>query len=76
MKLLFWKKDLFQTKRSSGFGLALVAETTTGMSLSCEGVGTAGMVPEDLGSRVANLLLSEISNVSFPSVTKLSLFVF
>lgn len=65
---------------SSGFGLSLVAESSTGCflagtgvyidisllffptsSTTAEGVGAAGQLPEDLGKRVARLLLEEIA---------------
>jgi len=48
---------------SAGFALSLVAESTTGNSLSSESVGSGGTVPEDLGIKAANLLLAEIANV-------------
>jgi RNA 3'-terminal phosphate cyclase-like protein len=47
---------------SPGFGLLLVAESTTGCSLSAEAVGSAKIVPEDLGKKVSNILLNEIRN--------------
>lgn len=55
--------------RSPGFGLSLVAETTNGAFLSAElvsnpqGEGVA-VLPEDLGTNCAKLLLEEIYRVS------------
>lgn len=45
---------------SPGFGVALVAETTTGMLLSSEAVGQAGVLPEAVGVTAADGLLEEI----------------
>lgn len=45
---------------SSGYGLALVAETTTGMVMSTEMTGQQGVPPEDFGVHVARMLLEEI----------------
>ncbi|EGG15129.1 RNA 3'-terminal phosphate cyclase family protein [Cavenderia fasciculata] len=47
---------------SPGYGLTLVAETTTGCCLSAECMASEGEIPEDLGQRTANLLLEEILN--------------
>lgn len=55
--------DLHKGKSSGaspGFGLALVAETTSGALLSAEAVGAAGLMPEDLGVTVADALLEQI----------------
>ncbi len=38
-----------ESGRSPGFGLSLVAETTTGVILSAECVARPGELPEDLG---------------------------
>jgi len=51
--------------RSPGFGISLVAETTTGAMLSVQTASTpAGegksVVPEDLGKQAAEMLLEEI----------------
>jgi RNA 3'-terminal phosphate cyclase-like protein len=43
-----------------GFGLALVAETTTGTLLSAELAGGPSILPEELGCTVADALLVEI----------------
>lgn len=53
---------------SPGFGLSLVAESTTGALLSVQTASTpAGggqpTVPEDLGKQAAHLLLEEIYRV-------------
>lgn len=45
---------------SPGFGLTLVAETTSGSILSAEVVGAGGVLPEDVGSSAANALLEQI----------------
>eukprot|EP01102_Stenamoeba_stenopodia_P005068 TRINITY_DN15572_c0_g1_i1.p1 TRINITY_DN15572_c0_g1~~TRINITY_DN15572_c0_g1_i1.p1 ORF type:complete len:388 (-),score=79.54 TRINITY_DN15572_c0_g1_i1:17-1084(-) len=47
---------------SPGFGLALVAESTTGALLSVEQVAEPGELPEDLGKMTAYLLLEEVYN--------------
>ena len=58
------------TLRSPGFGLTLVAETTTGVFLTAEvcsnpkGSEDGPSVPEDLGKLGAKLLLEEIYRVS------------
>lgn len=55
--------------RSPGFGISLVAETTTGSMLSVQtasapaGEGQS-VVPEDLGKQAAEMLLEEIYRVS------------
>lgn len=56
---VFYALSLLST-RSPGFGLTLVAESTTGVLLSAEGVGAAGMLPEDLSRSVSNQLLLKI----------------
>ncbi|KCV72270.1 18S rRNA biogenesis protein RCL1 [Fonticula alba] len=45
---------------SPGYGISLVAESTTGALLSAESCGAAGEPPEELGLRVARLLYSAI----------------
>ena len=45
---------------SPGFGVALVAETTSGALLSAEVCGGAGVLPEDAGLTAADALLEEI----------------
>lgn len=45
---------------SPGFGVALVAETTTGALLAAESSGQAGVLPEDIGVTAADGLLAEI----------------
>eukprot|EP01133_Synstelium_polycarpum_P018950 gene18950-22677_t len=47
---------------SPGYGLTLVAETTTGCCISAECMGAPGETPEDLGEKTANFLLEEILN--------------
>ena len=47
--------------KSPGFGLSLVAETTTGVLFSADCVARAGELPEDLGARAAGHLLEEVS---------------
>jgi hypothetical protein len=49
--------------RSPGFGLSLVAESTTGVLLHCESYAAAGETPEDVGRRAAKGLIREISKV-------------
>lgn len=46
--------------KSPGFGLSLVAETTTGNLLSAEVVANKGELPEDLGQRCAKMLFEEV----------------
>lgn len=46
---------------SPGFGLSLVAETTTGALISADCVAAAGELPEALGVRTSNNLFEEIS---------------
>ena len=47
---------------SPGFGLALVAETTSGALLSSEMVGGPELLPEHVGTSVADALLSEVAS--------------
>eukprot|EP00035_Acanthoeca_spectabilis_P020911 m.435246 g.435246 ORF g.435246 m.435246 type:complete len:361 (+) comp17828_c0_seq1:4638-5720(+) len=46
--------------KSPGFGLSLVAESTTGALLSAECIARPAELPEDLGKRAAKSLLAEI----------------
>lgn len=48
---------------SPGFSLIIVAETTTGAFLSAEGIGQAGVPPEDVASRVTKDFLFRISEM-------------
>ncbi|PVU97564.1 hypothetical protein BB559_001965 [Furculomyces boomerangus] len=55
--------DAYKGKESGlspGFGLTLVAESTTGALISTELNGAAGMPSEDLGKECAKQLLSEV----------------
>eukprot|EP01118_Nematostelium_gracile_P001486 TRINITY_DN1153_c0_g1_i1.p1 TRINITY_DN1153_c0_g1~~TRINITY_DN1153_c0_g1_i1.p1 ORF type:complete len:372 (-),score=84.18 TRINITY_DN1153_c0_g1_i1:62-1177(-) len=47
---------------SPGFGLSLVAESSTGNAMGCDGAAEGGSLPEELGVRVANALLNEVAN--------------
>jgi len=47
---------------SPGFALSLVAESTTGCTLSSELTGAGGILPEEVGLQTANRLLNEVSN--------------
>lgn len=49
--------------RSPGYGLTLVAESTTDVQLGVERMAEAGDTAEDLGKRVAQQLLNEVSRV-------------
>jgi RNA 3'-terminal phosphate cyclase-like protein len=51
-----------ESGRSPGFGVSLVAETTTGCMLASEATATPGVLPEDLGSRSSKLLCQEIQS--------------
>lgn len=46
---------------SPGFGVSLVAETTTGCFVSAEACAEGGALPEDLGADAACALLEEVS---------------
>ncbi|KAJ1834296.1 hypothetical protein IWW55_002490 [Coemansia sp. RSA 2706] len=46
---------------SPGFGLSLVAESTTGVVMTAEMTASAGDTPEDIGREAARLLLAEIA---------------
>lgn len=55
--------------RSPGFGISLVAETTTGSMLSVQTASSPvgegqSVIPEDLGKQAAEMLLEEIYRVS------------
>lgn len=52
--------------RSPGFGLSLVAESTTGVLIHTELYAKAGETPEDIGRRSAKQLYLEISRVRLP----------
>eukprot|EP01126_Amoeba_proteus_P035862 TRINITY_DN3628_c0_g1_i4.p1 TRINITY_DN3628_c0_g1~~TRINITY_DN3628_c0_g1_i4.p1 ORF type:complete len:156 (-),score=13.53 TRINITY_DN3628_c0_g1_i4:122-589(-) len=45
---------------SSGYGLTLVAETTTGCSLSTELMAEKGMLPEEVAEKCTKTLFNEI----------------
>ena len=47
--------------RSPGFGLSLVAESTTGVLLASEWMGEGGTTPEDVGLNAAKLLYRQIA---------------
>ncbi|CAN6674955.1 RNA 3'-terminal phosphate cyclase-like protein [Trichomonascus vanleenenianus] len=51
-----------ESGKSPGFGITIVAETKPGWAISAEGVGAAGVVPEDLGRQVACQLLQNIAS--------------
>ena len=56
------------SSRSPGFGISLVAESTTGAMLSVQTSSTPvgegqPVVPEDLGKQAAEMLLEEIYRV-------------
>jgi len=46
---------------SPGYGLTLVAESTSGALLSAELIAKEGQVPEEIGAKVAELLCEEIA---------------
>ncbi|ANB14968.1 Rcl1p [Sugiyamaella lignohabitans] len=50
-----------ESGKSPGFGATIVAETKGGWPISAEGIATAGVTPEDLGTQVAAKLLHELS---------------
>jgi hypothetical protein len=62
---------LAHARRSGGYGLSLIAESTTGVVLSAEMVAQEGVLPEDLGKHVAALLLEEIGKVMRASTSHL-----
>lgn len=54
-----WRGD--NSGKSPGFGVTLVAELKKGWRILTEGVGSSGMLPEDLGEKVAYELLDELT---------------
>jgi RNA 3'-terminal phosphate cyclase-like protein len=48
---------------SPGYGLMLVAESTTGCMLSVDAYAAEGMVPEDLGTLGSKLMLEEVRSL-------------
>lgn len=50
-------------RRSPGYAVSLIAETTAGTLFSAESCAAAGTNPEDLGELTAKLLFEEISRV-------------
>lgn len=59
--------------KSPGFGITLVAESKKGWRFFSEGIGGAGEVPEDLGTKIAYELLEEISKSSIVGRNQLPL---
>ncbi|KAJ9071636.1 hypothetical protein DSO57_1036525 [Entomophthora muscae] len=55
-----YKKN--ESGKSPGYGLSLVAESTTDVLVSAEYFAGPGETPEDLGIRVARMLLAEIQD--------------
>ena len=55
--------------RSPGYGVSLVAETTTGIVVSHDDIYDKGekLLPEDIGERAALGLLNELYNVNLLS---------
>lgn len=53
--------------QSPGFGISLVAETTTGGLLHSDLIGRAGTTPEEIGRKASKKLLNEISGGGFLS---------
>jgi RNA 3'-terminal phosphate cyclase-like protein len=51
-----------ESGKSPGYGLSLVAESTSGVNLACELFAEKGETPEDLGVRVGRMLLDEIQD--------------
>lgn len=62
--IFFWLQCELTQYRSAGYAIALVAESTGNCILSAEAVASPGAIPEDLGKKAANLLLSEVLNVT------------
>jgi len=58
---------------SPGFGVALVAETTTGGLYSADSLAEAGSLPEDIGKLAAHRLLEEIYKGGFVDSTNQSI---
>eukprot|EP00002_Diphylleia_rotans_P005483 TRINITY_DN14633_c0_g1_i1.p1 TRINITY_DN14633_c0_g1~~TRINITY_DN14633_c0_g1_i1.p1 ORF type:complete len:359 (-),score=56.24 TRINITY_DN14633_c0_g1_i1:238-1314(-) len=50
-----------ESGKSPGYGLSLLADTTTGCMLSVDAAGESGETPEDLGSFVSRLMVQEIA---------------
>ncbi|KAI3637895.1 hypothetical protein MIR68_004544 [Amoeboaphelidium protococcarum] len=50
-----------ESGKSAGYGLSLVAESTSGALICAENMALAGQTPEDVGLRAAKLLYNEIS---------------
>lgn len=53
--------------QSPGFGVSLVAETTTGGLLHADMIGKAGMTPEEVGRKTSKKLLAEIAGAGYIS---------
>ena len=53
---------MFRGCRSPGWGVSLVASTTTGCLMSAERAAAKGELPEDVGANVAELLLEEVAH--------------
>lgn len=51
----------FECGRSPGYGISVIAETTTGALFSAECVASKGQRPEDVGTIAAHRLLQQIS---------------
>lgn len=51
--------------QSPGFGISLVAETTTGGLIHSDLIGKAGLTPEEIGRKASKKLLSEIAGGGF-----------
>lgn len=52
---------------SPGFGISLVAESTTGAMVHSDRIGEAGSTPEDVGKKASKVLLTEIAKGGFVS---------
>ena len=63
---VFFIHCISQINRSPGFGIALVAETTTGALYSTDILADPGALPEDAGVAAAQALLEEIYKVLVP----------
>ena len=68
LKFLFIKPISSWSFRSPGFGISLVAESTTGSILSIQTASSpqgegVSVIPEDLGKEAAEMLLEEIYRV-------------
>lgn len=59
-----------ESGRSPGYGLALVAESTTGALLSAESCGMGGEPPAEAGIRAAKLLYAEIAKGGYCDATQ------